>query len=329
MPEPFVVIGSNSFSGSHFVDLLLEKGHPVAGISRSPQPHAAFLPHARHRDAPFTFHALDLNRDLDAIEGVIRESKAPFVVNFAAQSMVGQSWQHPEHWFQTNVVATVQLHDRLRRHEALRKYVHISTPEVYGSCQGLVREEAPFNPSTPYAVSRAACDMSLKTYLANYGFPVVFTRASNVFGPGQQLYRIVPRTILYILLGKTLQLHGGGRSVRSFIHIADVAEGTYRAALQGTPGAVFHLSTDRHHSIRAVVEEVCRQMEADFDQVVEVADDRPGKDAAYLLDSSRAKQELGWEPTRSFEDGVAETAAWLRENLAALQEQPQEYVHKP
>ena len=110
--------------------------------------------------------------------------------------MVGESWLNPDHWMMTNVVSTVRLHDRLRSFDFLERYVHVTTPEVYGSTEGWVREDAPFNPSTPYAVSRAAGDMSLRTYFATYGFPVVFTRAANVYGPGQQLYRIIPRTIL-------------------------------------------------------------------------------------------------------------------------------------
>src|SRR5207245_8557556 len=124
----------------------------------------------------------------------------------------------------TDAVSTVGVHARLRAFNFLKKYVHITTPEVYGSTVGFIDESAPFNPSTPYAVSRAAGDMSLKTYHANYGFPVVYTRAANVFGPGQQLYRIVPRTILSIKLGRKLQLDGGGSSQRSFIHISDVSD---------------------------------------------------------------------------------------------------------
>ena len=101
-----------------------------------------------------------------------------FVVNFAAQSMVAESWLYPDQWYQTNVVANVKLHEKIRQFSFLKKYVHVSTPEVYGSCSGNVTESAPFNPSTPYAASRAACDLHLLTFFKNYQFPVVFTRAS-------------------------------------------------------------------------------------------------------------------------------------------------------
>lgn len=324
----FAIIGSNSFTGAWFVDTLLDKGEDVLAISRSPEPHDVFLPYRwKGRRPPFL--QLDLNADLEAIDAALREARPEVVVNFASQSMVAQSWDHPEHWFQTNVVATVLLHERLRRMDWLRRYVHVSTPEVYGSCTGLVTEEAPFNPSTPYAVSRAAADLSLRAYHKRFGFPVVFTRAANVFGPGQQLYRIVPRAALFALTGKRMELHGGGRSVRSFIHVRDVCEGTWRLARQGRAGEAYHLSTTRHHSIREVVEEVCRQAGVRLQDLADVAGERPGHDAAYLLDSTKAKADLGWSAATTFEEGVAETLAWAREHRDVLLAQPLDYVHKP
>jgi dTDP-glucose 4,6-dehydratase len=192
-----------------------------------------------------------------------------------------------------------------------------------------VTEAAPFNPSTPYAASRAACDLHLMTFFRQYQFPVVFTRSANVFGPGQQLYRIIPRTILFIRLGRRLQLHGGGCSVRSFIHIRDVAQGTLLAARQGPPGEVYHLSTHRVISIRELVELICTRLRADFHQVVEVVGDRPGKDAAYLLDSTKARDTLGWRDRISLEQGVDETIAWVDRHLEVLKQQPFDYQHKP
>jgi dTDP-glucose 4,6-dehydratase len=242
--------------------------------------------------------------------------------------MVAESWEHPDHWYQTNVVANVRLHDGLRKMPSLQKYVHISTPEVYGSCSGDVREDAPFNPSTPYAASRAACDLHLQTFIRQYNFPAVFTRAANVFGPGQQLYRIVPRTLLFLALGQKLQLHGGGHSVRSFIHIDDVSDGTLRAALQGEPGQVFHLSTKRTISIRDLVALMCDQAGVKFEDFAEIVADRPGKDSAYLLDASLARTKLGWQDRVSLEEGIADTKRWIDANLDVLREQPMHYIHK-
>lgn len=329
MSEKFLVIGSNSFSGSHFTDRALAEGAEVIGISRSPEPSPVFLPHSRHKGGGFRFVQADLNLDLDRIVALVREFRPEYVVNFAAQGMVAQSWDNPGHWMQTNALAHICLQDRLKKFDFIRKYVHVSTPEVYGNCTGIIDERAAFNPSTPYAVSKAAADMSLLAYHKAYAFPVVFSRSANVFGPGQQLYRIVPRTAFFIRTGRKLQLHGGGASVRSFIHIRDVADGTLLLARKAAPPNVFHFSTSEYFSIREVVEEVCRQMRVDFHQHVEVAGERLGKDAAYTLDSSKAGRDLGWRPACSFRDGIAETVRWVDENLGELSKQECDYIHKP
>jgi len=315
MNKKIAVIGSNSFSGSHFVDYAIEKELDVIGISRSLEPSPVFLPYKKRANSTFRFYQMDLNHNLSEIMKIIQNFQPGCVVNFAAQSMVGESWQNPEHWYQTNVVANIKFHDRLRQCEFLKKYVHISTPEVYGSCEGLVQENTNYNPSTPYAVSRAAADMSLKSFYDAYDFPVVFTRAANVYGPGQQLYRIIPRAILYFMLGKKLQLHGGGHSVRSFIHIRDVADGTLRVARNGVPGEIYHLSTTRSISIRSLVQMTAEQMELSFEDNVEDVGERMGKDAAYLLDSTKAREALGWKDQINLEQGIEETIAWVKDNM--------------
>jgi len=330
MAEKIVVIGSNSFSGSHFVRHALAQGLQVVGISRSAELAPVFLAYRwpGFDASRFRFAQHDLNHDTDKIAQLVGDFRPEYVVNFSAQGMVAESWLTPEHWYQTNVVGNVKLHDRLRRFDFLKRYVHISTPEVYGSCSGLVKEDAPFNPSTPYAASRAGCELHLRTFLRNYRFPVVFTRAANVYGPGQQLYRIIPRTILCVLLGKRLPLHGGGHSVRSFIHIGDVAEGTLRVAQQGANGEAYHFSTTQMISIRALVEKICTMMGADFSEVADITDDRPGKDSAYLLDSTKARETLGWADCIDLEIGLRETIEWVRGNLDDLKRQAQDYVHK-
>lgn len=329
MPEKILVLGSNSFSGAHFVDHCLSEGLTVVGVSRSAEPHSVFLPYRQNPAREnFRFHQLDLNQDLERIEAVVADVRPSVVVNFAAQGMVAESWQQPEHWFQTNAVANVRLHDRLRKMDFLRRYVHISTPEVYGSMSGLVPESTQYSPSTPYAVSRAAADMSLMSFFKAYKFPVVFTRAANVFGPGQQLYRIVPKTILAALTGRKLPLHGGGHSVRSFISIRDVARGTLLVARQGQPGEIFHFSTRENISIRQLVERIIQRLGRDFADCVSVTDERLGKDAAYLLDSARARS-LGWEPLVSLDAEIDATIQWVKDNLDTLRALPADYVHKP
>ena len=332
MSEKIFVIGSNSFSGSTFAAYALEQGAEVVGASRSPEPVDSLLPYKWLADGArsrFQFQQLDLNQDGEALLGAIGDFKPEYVVNFAAQSMVAESWEHPEHWYQTNVVANVKLHEGLRKMDFLKKYVHVTTPEVYGSTEGKIDETAPYNPSTPYAASRAACDMHLHTFIRQHNFPAVFTRAANVYGPGQQLYRIIPRTILYIRIGNKLQLHGGGGSVRSFIHGRDIAEGTLQVARRAPIGECYHFSTNRWVSIRELVEMICEKMNVAFDECVEVGPERPGKDAAYILDSAKARETLGWEDRVTLEEGVDETIRWIDEHLAELREQPLKYIHKP
>jgi dTDP-glucose 4,6-dehydratase len=322
------VVGSNSFSGASFVDFALNKGVRVIGISRSVQPISAFLPYKWHTHENFAFHQLDLNKDLSAIVSLIREVKPAHVLNFAAQSMVGESWANPGDWFMTNAVSTIKFHDELRKCDFLKRYVHISTPEVYGSCSGFVKENFPFNPSTPYAVSRATADMSLKTFSETYNFPVVTTRAANVYGPGQQLYRIIPRTILYILLGRKLQLHGGGASTRSFIHIRDVSDATWRIMTGGTNGGTYHISTKDVISVRDLVAQICTRLDVRFEDHVEVVGERLGKDSAYHLESSKVRIDLGWQDQISFDQGLGECIAWVRSNFDALKASDFDYIHK-
>jgi dTDP-glucose 4,6-dehydratase len=332
MKPRFIVLGSNSFSGASFVEHLLSQNIDVVGMSRSAEPARCFLPYqwppSSETRGSFRFVEADLNTRVEEILRVTEEFRPEAFVNFAAQGMVAQSWEHPLDWYRTNLMGNIALSDGLRRFPWLHRYVHIGTPEVYGNCSGDVTEDAAFNPSTPYAASRAACDLHLRTYFKQYGFPVVWTRAANVYGPGQQLYRIIPRTILYIKLGRKIQLHGGGHSVRSFIHIRDVAAATLAIARSGVPGETYHLSTSLYLSIRELVERICERMHVRFDDVVEVVGERPGKDAAYLLNSQKARSAFGWTDQISLDAGIDECIAWVDRDFDQIRQQPFDYIHK-
>jgi dTDP-glucose 4,6-dehydratase len=330
MEKKFLVIGSNSFSGAQFIKYLLQKGIEVIGVSRSLELNSVYLPYKWLADqSGFKFAQIDINHQLDHLIKLCLEFKPAYIVNFAAQGMVAQSWVTPQDWYQTNVVGQVKLHDQLRRLDSLEKYVHVTTPEAYGSTDGWVAENFNFAPSTPYAVSRAACDLHLMSFYKAYGFPVVFTRAANVYGPGQQLYRIIPRAMLYARLGKKMQLHGGGYSVRSFIHMDDVSDATWRIAVNGIAGGSYHISTRDTVTIRELVEQICGLTGVDFNALAEVTDDRLGKDQAYLLESSKLRNELGWKDTVSLQKGLSETLTWIDTNLEVLKKLPADYIHKP
>ena len=195
--------------------------------------------------------------------------------------------------------------------------------------EGWVKEDTPFNPSTPYAVSRVAGDMSLRTYFANYEFPVVFTRAANVYGPGQQLYRIVPRTIVAAMTGQKLRLDGGGKSVRVFIHMNDVCDATVRIAAKGTLGDTYHISGEELVSIRTLVEMILTRLGKSFEDCVEIGPERPGKDTAYTLDSSKLRTELDWRDTFSLKQGIDDVIAWAERFRTDIPKLPTKYDHKP
>jgi dTDP-glucose 4,6-dehydratase len=338
MKEKVLVIGSNSFSGSHFVAEAIRSGHQVWGVSRSTEPNPVFLAYRwldengsgpLANDENFCFNVVDVNKNLGDLFILLDKVRPEIVVNFAAQGMVGESWLNPTHWYKTNVVAQVALHDFLRQKKYLMKYVHVSTPEVYGNTgDGWIQEHNNFAPSTPYAVSRAACDLHLHTFHEAYGFPVVFTRAANVFGPGQQLYRIIPRTLLSTRSCEPLELHGGGYSTRAFIHINDVVRATLQLALEGEPGTTWHLSSRESCSIRQLVEQIFTLAGSSFSDLVKITDERLGKDQSYLLSSSAMREVHGWSDEISLQEGVRETLAWVDANLETLKTLPWSYQHK-
>jgi dTDP-glucose 4,6-dehydratase len=325
----FLIIGSNSFSGSQFIKYLLANGDNVIGVSRSVEINDVYLPYKwGNFHEIFKFYSIDINNQLAELVEILNDFKPEYIVNFAAQGMVAQSWETPQDWYQTNVVGQVKLHDQLRKLKFIKKYVHVTTPEAYGSTDGWIKESFNFAPSTPYAVSRAACDLHLMSFFKAYNFPVVFTRAANVYGPGQQLYRIIPRTMLYARLGKKMKLHGGGLSTRSFIHMDDVSAATFKIAIDGIQGDSYHISTNETITIRGLVEKICELTNANFSDLVEVSEDRLGKDQAYLLDSTKLRENLTWQDKINLEQGLIDTLSWVDNNIEILKSLPADYIHK-
>ncbi len=326
-----VVIGSNAFSGQDFVDLLLdEPDNSVIGISRSSERPAPFLRYRLRQDlSRFRFQSFDMNKHMDGLIEFLDAEKPEWIVNFAAQSEVGPSWDYPEQWFETNAVALARFVNAMRRRDYLKRYVHISSPEAYGNCVGVVTEATPDNPSTPYAASKAAADMLLEVYRRQYGFPVVTIRATNVYGARQQLHKIILRAAIYIKLGRIIELHGGGHAVKSFIHIRDVSRGEFAAMLHGKIGERYHLSPNGGVAVRHVVGLVAQALGKRFADVTKMVDDRPGQDSAYVINSTKARDALGWQPEISLEGGIADCIDWVQENWDFVRSQPLEYLHKP
>lgn len=324
-----VVLGSNSFSGQDFVDLLLDDASlQVIGVSRSAEKSATFLRYKERADlSRFRFEQLDMNRDMDQLLELLDRERPEYIVNFAAQSEVGPSWIHPEHWFQTNTVSLARLVNHLRSQSYLERYLHVSSPEAYGTCVGRVTEETPDNPSTPYAASKAAADMLLNTYQRQYGFPLVTVRATNVYGARQQLFKIIPRTFIYLKSGRTINLDGGGYAVKSYIHIRDVSRGERAILFSGRLGERYHLSPDSGVAVRDVVGAIAKRLGFRLEDVTRSVADRPGQDAAYVIDSTKARSELSWAPEISLDEGLDDVYAWVVERWSDIFQQPLEYRH--
>ncbi len=329
MGDKFIVVGSNSFTGSHFVRRLLRKGHDVLAISRSDQLDKVYLAYSDISDKKkFKFEKININTDTKRLRMSISSFQPNYIVNFAAQSMVGQSWESPLDWFNTNVLGTIGLIDIAKDLSSLSLFVQISTPEVYGSVMYPVKEDQIFSPSTPYAVSRASSDMYLHALGKATNFPFLITRSSNVYGPGQRLYRLIPKLITKIRKGEKFQLEGDGSSLRSFLYIDDVISGIIKAINLGSPGHTFHFSTNEQVSIVSIVKKICHYMGVDFEKNVEYVPDRVGKDMVYDLDSYKSNTLLDWKPQISLTQGIKKTVSWIENNYETLSNHSDTYIHK-
>ena len=330
----FLVIGSNSFSGANFIEHILNLGHNAIGVSRSKEYADVFLPYKWGKKKydlkkSFKFFQIDLNHNNDELVEIIDKYKPEYIVNFAAQGMVAESWEKPKDWYQTNLISQVVLHDELRKRKFIKKYVHFTTPEVYGNTNNnWIKENNFFKPTTPYAVSRAACDLHLQSFFNAYDFPVIFTRAANVYDPGQQLYRIIPRTILAACTGKKMELHGNGKSIRSFIYIKDVAEAVLKLTLNADPGTSWHISTNDIISIKDLVKKIFEIQGVEFDRHVTISKERLGKDYSYLLDSSAIRRDFAWQDKMELINGIKNTIYWVESNIEKLELLPWVYQHK-
>ncbi len=325
----YAVLGSNCFSASCLVDLLLEDpSNYVVGVSRSPEKSALYLPY-KSRDAKnFRFYQVNMVGEPDKLVSLLDETQPDFIINFAALSEVYQSNQSPLDYFNINTSAVVNLCSQLRERRYLKFYVHISSAEIYGPCERPVTESAPLNPTTAYAASKAAADLYLLTLFKHFEFPVMIIRSTNVYGKHQQLFKIIPRTVIYLKKGKKIELHDGGKAIRAFIHIRDVERGVIKAMQYGKPGNIYHFSTDFNYSIADVVEMICQQMGFDFEASTAIVPGRPGQDSQYLLDYSKSKIELGWSPRVPFGDGLREVISWVRDNWPEISNEPYIYIHK-
>lgn len=309
-----LVTGGAGFIGSHFVKRMLS-GPDVEQVTVLDA-----LTYAGHREnlgTAFLSPKLDFVAgnilDTELVNRLVRDHTA--VVHFAAESHVDRSFYAAGTFLATNVLGTHTLLDAALRH-GVGRFVHVSTDEVYGPLPtGAAKETAPLRPTVPYAASKAASDLIALSYHRTHGVPVCVTRSSNNYGPGQHPEKIIPLFVTNLLKGHPVTLHGTGEHVRNWLHVSDNCAGIELILRRGTPGEVYNIGGGTELSNRELTELLLKACGADWDSV-EYVQDRKGHDRRYSVDCTKIREELGYEPRKSFEQGLAETVQWYRDNRA-------------
>lgn len=236
------------------------------------------------------------------------------IVHFAAESHVDRSIEDPSAFVRTNVLGTQTLLDGVRRF-GVKRFLHISTDEVYGSLglEGRFTEESPLRPSSPYAASKAAADLLVLSYVTTYGIDAVITRCSNNFGPYQFPEKVIPLFITNALAGEPLPLYGDGGNVRDWIYVEDHCLALDQVLRQGRKGEVYNISASEERTNRDLTREILRRM-GKPESLIRLVTDRPGHDRRYALDASKLRRETAWAPAHSFAESLDATIRWYREN---------------
>ena len=329
MSETIMIIGSNSFAGSNFANYLLTKKKKVIGISRSKEINNIFLKYKNNKlyKKNFFFYQIDINKNVEKIISLVKKNRIKYIVNFSSLGMVAESWLRPWDWYTTNVVSFSRLIHGLNNLN-IKKFLNFSTPEVYGDTRTLVKENHKFNPTTPYAISRTAQDLNLKAYYESFKFPVVFTRTANIFGPCQQLFRIVPITIIKSLKNEKIFLHGSGKSIRSFVFMDDVSIILYKILIdKKNVGETFHISTKKFISIKKLVNLILK-LQGNKKNLISNVSERIGKDYRYFLNSSKINKRYSFKRMTSLEEGINKTINWVKENFKEINKLELKYIHK-
>lgn len=327
--KKILVLGSNSFAGSNFIDFCLTKKCKIYAISRSLE-NSTFLKYKKNsykKNLFFFKKNINSKSNQKDILKIIKTKKIEYIVNFAAQGMVEESWFSPEDWYRTNFISQIEILNKIKNLKNIKKYINFSTPEVYGSNNRVMKESFLFNPSTPYALSRSSMDLHLRLLFKNYNFPIIITRTANIYGPYQQLYRIIPKSIIYFLKNKKLNLHGGGNSYRSFIFMDDVSDALFKILQKGKLGSTYHISTNKFISIKSLVNIIQKKL-GRKNLLNFKAKERMGKDYAYKLSSMKLTKELKWKPRTSLKTGIEETIEWIEKNFKKFKKNKTEYKHK-
>jgi dTDP-glucose 4,6-dehydratase len=275
----------------------------------------------------FTLEVADI-ADGDVVNRIFGEFHPDVVVHFAAESHVDRSIHDPGAFVRTNVVGTLQLLNACRamwKGSRTGRFHHVSTDEVYGSLkdEGTFTEDSRYDPSSPYAASKASSDHLVRAFHRTYGLPVTITNCSNNYGPRQAPEKLIPLTLLNALEGRELPVYGTGGNCRDWLYVDDHCEAIWTVIQRGQIGHTYNVGGNEERTNIDVVRALCQLVAeqtgrpaADVLGLIRFVEDRPGHDWRYAVDSSKLKRELGWEPTLGFAEGLSRTLAWYVANPA-------------
>lgn len=284
------------------VDALTYAGNPdnLAGV-------------AEHFGERYEFVQADI-ADREAMEEVMARHKYFAVINFAAETHVDRSIDSPGNFVHTNIVGTEVLLETARK-SGVKRFVQISTDEVYGSLgpAGRFMETSPLDPSSPYSASKTGADLLALAAFKTFGQEVLITRCSNNYGPYQFPEKLIPLMITNALADKRLPVYGDGLNVRDWIHVDDHCRAVMAVLLEGRPGEVYNVGADAEMENIAVVELILETLGKPR-ELIQYVTDRPGHDRRYAIDSAKIRSELDWKPIHTPEDGIRETIRWYLKN---------------
>lgn len=322
-----LVTGGAGFIGSAVVRLAVGRGHEVVNLDALT--YAANLANvASVADSPlYRFEQVDI-RDRSALDRVFATHRPDAVMHLAAESHVDRSIDGPAAFIETNVIGTFNMLEAARdwwtgegRPEGFR-FHHISTDEVFGSLgeTGQFTEETPYDPRSPYSASKAGSDHLARAWHETYGLPVVLTNCSNNYGPFHFPEKLVPVVILKALAGDPIPVYGDGGNVRDWLYVEDHADALLLVVERGRIGRSYNIGGENEATNLDLVRMICAHMDelhpegAPHDRLIGFVADRPGHDRRYAIDPSRIRDELGWRPSVTVEQGLRRTVEWYLDN---------------
>lgn len=326
-----LITGGAGFIGSNFVKYIHDKYPDYEIINLDLLTYCGNLENLKdiENNENYTFVKGDI-RDNNLVSDLI--SKCDYVVNFAAESHVDRSIKDPEIFIKSNVLGTQVLLNASLKAD-IKKYIQISTDEVYGSLgsDGYFREDTPLQPNSPYSASKAGGDLIARAYHNTYGMAVNITRCSNNYGPYQFPEKLIPLMISNALEDKSLPIYGDGKNIRDWLHVYDHCSAIDLVLHDGKPGEVYNIGGNNEKQNIEIVKLILDELDKD-ESLIKFVDDRLGHDRRYAIDSTKIQKELGWKPKYTFETGIKETIKWYLDNPEWIEQvksgEYQEYYKK-